>query len=89
MPIVGDAPCLACGREIPIKENDKGTHSWCCTWCDFSAYAKKGTEALTRLLKRMKPRAAPAPSSDPSPEARGESSAPEKQAAPRMPWMSR
>ena len=85
MAIVGDAPCLACSQVIPIKENDKGCQSCSCPWCDFSAYAKKGTEAQRALAARMKARVpAAATSTNAAP---GDASSSKKPPAQRMPWM--
>ena len=64
--LLGNADCLACGREIPIKQAEHGGVSACCPWCDLSAYGKKGTEALGLIMGRIKNRP---PVEDPKPAA--------------------
>lgn len=53
MPTVGTAKCLACSETIPVKVNANGAQNWSCPWCDFSGYAKKGTQAQTKLAPRL------------------------------------
>lgn len=51
---IGTMACMCCGREIPVKQAENGTLNVACGWCDFPAYAKKGTEAHALVLKRTK-----------------------------------
>lgn len=73
---IGTIPCLCCGQTVPVKEAENGTINLSCQWCDFPAYAKKGTEAHRRILanvKRPEPAAAepvaanPVPAHNPAP----------------------
>ena len=59
--LIGQTSCLCCKRDIPVRAADNGTLNLSCTWCDFSAYAKAGTEAHKLLSKLL-----------PAPEAPGE-----------------
>lgn len=69
---IGKMPCLCCGEAITVKQADTGTLSVSCPDCDFSGYAKTGTEAHRLTMKRITlkpgqptppapPTAAPAP----------------------------
>lgn len=91
---VGTIGCLACGNLIPVKQAEGGSLSVCCSWCDLSAYAKKGTEAFRLIEAKMTPETPPAAPAKPAPE-------PEKKEAPpapppqkaakskgALPWMS-
>lgn len=51
---VGTVECLCCGQSIPVKSTTGGGVSVCCPWCDFSGYAKAGTEAARVIASRMK-----------------------------------
>ncbi|KAI3589313.1 hypothetical protein D9X30_4896 [Cupriavidus sp. U2] len=71
---IGTIPCLCCGQTVPVKEAENGTINLSCQWCDFPAYAKKGTEAHRRILANVKrpepvaaPVAAPAANTVPAP----------------------
>ena len=68
---VGTMACLCCGHEIPVKQAENGTLNAACSWCDFPAYAKAGTEAhriITGKLKnKLEPKPAPAPAAKPAP----------------------
>ena len=55
---IGTMPCMCCGREIPVKQGPNGTINAACNWCDFPAWAKKGTEAARIIGARMTPIAA-------------------------------
>lgn len=55
---IGTMPCMCCGREIPVKQGPNGTINAACNWCDFPAWAKKGTEAARIIGARMTPVAA-------------------------------
>jgi hypothetical protein len=86
MPAIGTVDCLACGRNLIVKCNDRGALNLSCPHCDFSAYAKEGTEAKKKLAPRVKlyPEHAAPPA---SPPAKG-ASAPEKKepAKSKYPW---
>lgn len=58
---IGTMACLCCGHEIPVKQSENLTINAACQWCDFPAYAKKGTGAHRIILAKMKPNEAPAP----------------------------
>jgi hypothetical protein len=45
----GDLKCLCCAQGIVVKENERGTLNVNCPWCDFSGYAKKGTQAARKI----------------------------------------
>lgn len=63
---VGTMPCSECGNEIVVKENENGTLSYSCAWCDDSNYAKFDTVKNAGWRKRMKPlETAPAAKSQP------------------------
>jgi hypothetical protein len=67
---VGTMQCLCCGHEIPVKAADNGTLNAACSWCDFPAYAKAGTEAhriINGKLKNKPAPATPAPATKPAP----------------------
>ncbi len=91
MPTIGTAGCRCCAREIPVKENANGTLNFNCPWCDFSAYAKKGTEAHRKLgatVKRTEPEAPPASSSGADKGDKGKGGeAPPAKSGGGMPWM--
>ena len=55
----GTIGCLCCGETIPVKEKENGTLSVSCPWCDFSAYARPGTQAHGLISAKIK--RAPAP----------------------------
>lgn len=55
---VGTMACLCCGHEIPVKAAETGTLNAACSWCDFPAYAKVGTEAHRIIMGKLKPVAA-------------------------------
>lgn len=55
---IGTMECMCCGREIPVKQGPNGTINAACNWCDFPAWAKKGTEAARIIGTRMTPVAA-------------------------------
>lgn len=60
---IGKMPCLCCGEAITVKQADTGTLSVSCPDCDFSGYAKAGTDAHRLTLKKitLKPGQAPPP----------------------------
>lgn len=58
---IGTIDCLCCGHEIPVKKAENGTLNAACNWCDFPAYAKKGTQAHTIIMGRLKNQPKPAP----------------------------
>jgi hypothetical protein len=57
---IGTMNCLCCGHEIPVKAADNGTLNAACSWCDFPAYAKAGTEAHRIISGKLKNKPAPA-----------------------------
>lgn len=59
--VIGTTECHCCGREIPVKQSEIGTLDMSCNWCDLPMYAKKGSEAHERLMKRVTLRAQPDP----------------------------
>lgn len=59
--MIGTADCSCCGREIPVRQSETGTLDMSCHWCDLPLYAKKDTEAHTRLMARVRRLAAPDP----------------------------
>ena len=65
---IGTMDCLCCGHEIPVKEAENGTLNAACAWCDFPAYAKRGTGAHRIIMGKMTPKDAPPPAA-PSPAA--------------------
>lgn len=72
---VGTMACMCCGHDIPVKQAENGTLNAACSWCDFPAYAKAGTEAhriITGKLKnkpepKPEPKPAQAPAAKPAP----------------------
>ena len=75
---VGTMECRCCHRHIPVREADTGTLNVSCQWCDFSAYAKHGTEAARIIRAQMTARegdalplvkTAPEPQPTPTPAA--------------------
>lgn len=50
---VGMIECRCCKRHIPVREAETGTLNVSCQWCDFSAYAKSGTEAARIIRAQM------------------------------------
>ena len=50
---LGAIPCYCCRREIPVKKSTGGSLSVSCPWCDFSAYAKEGTEAYRDIVSKL------------------------------------
>jgi hypothetical protein len=59
---IGTMRCLCCGESMPVKQAENGTLDLSCKNCDFSAYAKAGTEALRMALAKVTRRQAePAP----------------------------
>lgn len=63
---IGTMNCLCCGHEIPVKAADNGTLNAACSWCDFPAYAKAGTEAHRIISGKLKNKPAPAPTQTPT-----------------------
>ena len=68
---VGTMACMCCGHDIPVKQAENGTLNAACSWCDFPAYAKAGTEAhriiTSKLKNKPEPKPAPAPVAKPTP----------------------
>ena len=68
---VGTMACMCCGHDIPVKQAENGTLNAACSWCDFPAYAKAGTEAHRIITGKLKnkpaPAQAPAPVAKPTP----------------------
>lgn len=58
---IGTMACLCCGHEIPVKEAENGTLNAACAWCDFPAYARRGTGAHRIITQKLKQKEAPAP----------------------------
>lgn len=58
-PTIGKMACLCCGQPIAVKRNEVNTLSVSCRECDFSAYAKQGTDAHGLVMKRVTLRQAP------------------------------
>lgn len=90
---IGTMACMCCGREIPVKQAENGTLNVACGWCDFPAYAKKGTEAHALVMKRTKrtpgepqaePAAQPKPPAPPT-AAQANAAAPKQTQAPVPP----
>jgi len=67
--IIGKMDCMCCGHEIPVKQADNGTLNAACPWCDFPAYAKKGSQAHRIITGKIKgqPAAQPAPPAQAAP----------------------
>jgi hypothetical protein len=91
MATIGAAPCIICKCEIPIKENDAGTLSFSCGYCDVTIYSKKNTASHKTLLKLVK-RTAPDPeAAAAAPEvataAAPARSAPAASSVAKMPWV--
>lgn len=93
---VGTMQCLVCGQGIPVKVTGGGALSVNCTWCDFSGYAKKGTQAARLIQSRMTADKAPEPAPDKPAKPAGEGAqgkdTPAPAAKPRataggLPWM--
>lgn len=67
MAAIGEMQCLACSRTIIVKPTGAAGLNVSCPHCDFSGYAKSGTEAVKKLEPKVKryatekPDAAPAP----------------------------
>lgn len=80
--MIGTMECLCCGREIPVKQGPNGTINAACGWCDFPAWAKKGTEAARIILGKMKPKAAPPAPATPAAEPAPAPAAPATRAKP-------
>jgi len=76
---VGTMACMCCGHEIPVKQAENGTLNAACSWCDFPAYAKAGTQAHRIISGRLKNR----PDLDAAPEQRAQPTA--KPAPPAKP----
>lgn len=57
---IGTMACLCCGHQIPVKAAENGTLNAACAWCDFPAYAKKGTGAHRIIMGKMTPNDPPA-----------------------------
>lgn len=51
---IGTMACMCCGHEIPVKQADNGTINAACSWCDFPAYAKAGTQAHRIITGKLK-----------------------------------
>lgn len=64
-PTIGRMACLCCGEPMPVKKADNGTLDLSCKECDFSAYAKAGTEAHAIAMKSIKLRAQEEPATEP------------------------
>lgn len=58
---LGVIACRCCQRDIPVRAAENGTLNVSCGWCDFSAYAKAGTEANRLIRGQMAPAADPLP----------------------------
>ncbi len=83
---VGTLKCLVCAEGIPAKSTSGGALSVNCPWCDFSGYAREGTQAKAILSKRV----APAEAAPAAPEAKGgvleSEPASRPKAKEKMPW---
>lgn len=81
---IGTMHCLCCGHQIPVKTAENGTINAACAWCDFPAYAKRGTQAHRLILAKTtlnEPATAPAP----APAATKQPPAPAAKPAPTAP----
>lgn len=64
---LGEAPCPVCKAKLTVRRNPAGTICVSCAGadgCDFSGFAKKGTQAaqlLTAGLAKQPPAPGPAP----------------------------
>lgn len=71
-PTIGNMACLSCARSIPIKQAENGTLDLSCKECDFTGYAKAGTEAhalaMGRVKLREQPKPVPAAKAPPAPK---------------------
>lgn len=56
---IGTMSCQCCGKEVVVKENERGTLSYTCQWCDDSPYQKAGTLAFSSWQKKMAPMGVP------------------------------
>ncbi|EON15334.1 hypothetical protein [Pandoraea sp. SD6-2] len=80
--VIGTVNCLCCGKEIPARVSENGTLNLSCHWCDFPAYARKGTEAHGRLMGKVTKYATPEPEKVPK-------DVPEAAPAPKAPIAGR
>ena len=79
---IGTMACLCCGHEIPVKTAENGTINAACAWCDFPAYAKRGTSAHRIITGKMKPSAEAPPAPAPAATKTTQAPAAAKPAAP-------
>jgi len=66
---VGEMACETCGRVVVVKQNEHGTLSYRCDYCDAAPYQRKETIAAATWRKKLTPFAAkeesaPAPAAD-------------------------
>lgn len=50
---LGKLPCPECGEIVPLRQNETGTLSIACHECDFSGFAKNGSECHKRWLGKL------------------------------------
>ena len=66
---IGHMACQSCGERIPVKQAANGTLNLSCPECDFTGYAKTGTDAHRKAMARITMIAAPAaPATQPAPK---------------------
>lgn len=68
---LGKRPCPLCGEPVHVRTNAAGTVSIACPECDFSGFAKKGTQAARTLTAGLggDPAPEPKPADPPKPRA--------------------
>lgn len=84
---IGTMRCLCCGHEIPVKKSENETINAACAWCDFPAYAKRGTQAHRIIMSKMVPNEpAPAPAATKQPQAPAPAATAQTKTAPAGPF---
>lgn len=63
---LGRIPCFCCGHPVVVKENEHKTLTWACDECDVSSFAKRGTQAASKVLSLLPKAPAPAPDAKPT-----------------------
>lgn len=83
---IGTMPCQCCKKEVVVKENENGTLSYNCQWCDDAPYQKTGTLAFRSWQEKIKPMVGAEPEKPAAPAAKPATAAPaEKPKAERKP----
>lgn len=65
---LGEMTCETCCRVVVVKENESGTLSYRCDYCDAAPYARQGSMQSGLWRKKIKPFSGPPEAQEPPPK---------------------